>query len=325
MNEASTFLGLLVNFSSMFTAPSLNNFIAIACGWVLCVGRRTISRVIQVGGLNGAPRHHSIFYRFFSRARWHADGLGKCVFQLVLKHLDATQSIYLTVDDTLCRKSGAHLWGGGMHHDPLRSNYGRGKTLVKFFSFGHNWVIVCVVIPLPWNAARFMAIPVAFRLYRSKKRCPSEQYQKRTVLAREMVESILDWIPEEREVYLIGDTEYACREVVRNLPKRIIFVGPMCMDAALNEPPPTYNGIGRPRKKGKRRLSPEQLAATKRIRWKPHSLTLYGRQVTILMKTQVCLWYRVAGSKLVRMVVTRDPKGPIEDRAYFVTETNKSV
>ena len=34
---------------------------------------------------------------------------------------------------------------------------------------------------------------------------------------------------------------------------------------------------------------------------------LYGRYVTILMKTQVYLWYRVAGSKLVRMVVTRDP------------------
>jgi hypothetical protein len=33
-----------------------------------------------------------------------------------------------------------------MHHDPLLSNYGRGKSLVKFFSFGHNWVIVCVCI-----------------------------------------------------------------------------------------------------------------------------------------------------------------------------------
>ena len=71
--------------------------------------------------------------------------------------------------------------------------------------------------------------------------CPSGQYQKRTVLAREVVETVLDWIPEQRKVYLIGDTEYACREVVRHLAKRIIFA-------------------------------------------------------------QVCLWYRVAGSKLVRMV-----------------------
>jgi len=136
---------------------------------------------------------------------------------------------------------------------------------------------------------------------------------------------VLNWIPEEREVYLIGDTEYACREVVRHLPKRIIFVGPMCMDAALNDPPPTYNGIGRPREKGKCRRSPEQLAATKRIRWKSHRLMLYGRYVTVLMKTQVCLWYRVAGSKLVRMVVTRDPKGRIEDRAYFITDAQKNV
>ena len=119
--------------------------------------------------------------------------------------------------------------------------------------------------------------------------CPSGQYQKRTVLAREVVETVLDWIPEQRKVYLIGDTEYACREVVRHLAKRIIFVGPMCMDAALHDPPPKYNGVGRPRKKGKRRLSPQQLATWKRIQWKPHTLTLYGRQVTVLMKTQVCL------------------------------------
>jgi hypothetical protein len=67
-------------------------------------------------------------------------------------------------------------------------DYGRGKSLVKFFSFGHNWVIVCLCIRTPWNENRFMAVPTAFRMYRSKKRCPKKQYRKRTELAREMVE-----------------------------------------------------------------------------------------------------------------------------------------
>jgi hypothetical protein len=108
----------------------------------------------------GIHRHHSVFYYFYSRARWLPDEPSRHLFQLTLQLLPEHLSICLTVDDTLSRKSGPQIFGGGMHHDPLLSNYGRGKTLVKFFSFGLNWVILCVVIPLPWNTERFMAIPI---------------------------------------------------------------------------------------------------------------------------------------------------------------------
>jgi len=182
----------------MFTCPSLWTFITLACGFVLSTGRRTISRVIQLGCFAEGKRHHSIFYRFFSRAVWLPNELGKRVFHLALELglLPENMRIILTVDDTLCRKSGAHIWGGGMHHDALLSNYGRGKSLVKF----HNWVIVCVCIRTPWNENRWMAVPIAFRLYRSKKRCPKEQYRKRTQLARdeELAQSFsLRWTQEE--------------------------------------------------------------------------------------------------------------------------------
>jgi hypothetical protein len=243
-----------------------------------------------------------------------------------LKMLPDDAVIILTVDDTLCRKSGAHIWGGGMHHDALLSNYGRGKSMVKFFSFGHNWVIVCLCIQAPWNENRWMAVPIAFRLYRSKKRCPKEQYRKRTELAREMVEELNEQIPKDRAVLLVGDTEYACREVVRGLPKRIEFIGPMSMDAALFDPPPANaKGRGRPRKKGRRLLSPKQLIAAEHIGWEPHDMLLYGKTVTVLIKSQTCLWYTVAGGRLVRMIVTRDPSGRIDDRAYFCTDAQMSV
>jgi hypothetical protein len=327
MVEASSFHCLLVNFSSMFTEPSFKNFMSLVCGWAICAGRRTISRVIQLGDFGEERRHHSIFYRFFSRAVWLPNELGRRVCKLAVELLPEGSTIVLTVDDTLCRKSGAHIWGGGMHHDPLLSNYGRGKSLVKFFSFGHNWVIVCICIPTPWNRNRAMAVPVAFRLYRSKKRCPKEQYRKRTELAREMIEEINTWLPEHRAVILVGDTEYACREVVRGLPKRIEFVGPMSMDAALFEPPPEEKaeGRGRPRKKGRRLLSPRQLIAAEHTPWEPHEMLLYGKTVTVLIKTQLCLWYTVSGSRFVRMIVTRDPNGRIEDRAYFSTDAKMSV
>ncbi|MDJ0765886.1 MAG: transposase [Myxococcota bacterium] len=330
INEHSSFQGLLVNFSSIFTEPSFRNFMALVSGWALGTGRRTISRVIQVAGFGEEQsRHHSIFYRFFSRARWTSDKLGRVVLSLVLKLIPDNLPIILTVDDTLCRKSGAHLWGGGMHHDALLSNYGRGKSFVKFFSFGHNWVIVCVCISMPWNKDRWMAVPVAFRLYRSKKRCPKAKYRKRTELAREMLSELEPQIPQARAVIIVGDTEYACREVVRNLPPRMDFIGPMAMDAALYETPPKKkSGRGRPCKKGKRLKSPKQLIKDRSFRWKPQEMLLYGRQVKVLVKTQTCLWYTVAGGRLVRMIVTRDPNGRIEDRAYFSTDaemTSKEI
>ena len=325
--EASSFHGLLVNLSPIFTEPSFRNFTALIGGWLLCTGRRTISRVIQVSSLQAAAmKHHSSFYRFFSRAVWNSDKLGECILQLVLEVLPEGFRLVLTVDDTLCRKGGAHIWGGGMHHDGVRSTYGGASGAMKLLSFGHNWVILCVCIPFPWNEKRAIAVPVGFRLYRSKKMCAVRQYRKRTELARELVESVVARIPGNRQVILVGDTEYACCEIVRNLPRTVIFVGPMNMGAALYDPPPPKGtNRGRPRRKGKRIRSPKQLIADNRTRWKKRTLVLYGKEVKVLTKTQVCLWYTVAGSRLVRMIVTRDPKGRIEDRAYFVTDPAMGV
>jgi len=327
LTEASSLQSLLVNFSPVFTEPSFKNFVALAGSWLLCTGRRTISRVIQVSGLgNERRRHHSSLYRFFSRAVWDVDKLGMCILQLVLELLPADARLTFTVDDTLCRKGGAHIWGGGIHHDGVRSTSSGAGGAMKLLSFGHNWVILCLCLPLPWNAKRAIAVPVGFRLYRSKKRCPLTQYRKRTELARELVEKVVARIPEDRKVMLVGDTEYACHVVVRGLPEGVEFVGPMNMGAALYDLPPakgTYRG--RPRKKGTRIRSPRQLIADKRTRWKRRTVLLYGREVEVLVKAQVCLWYTVAGSRPVRMIVTRDPKGRIEDRAYFSTDAEMGV
>jgi hypothetical protein len=82
---------------------------------------------------------------------------------------------------------------------------------------------------------------------------------------------------------------------------------------------------GYPRKKGRRLPSPQQLIVDDSVPWQRRTVLLYGRAVDVLIKTQVGLWYRVAGSRCVRMIVTRDPKRRIEERAYFTTDVDMGV
>jgi hypothetical protein len=51
-------------------------------------------------------RHISVFHRFFSRAIWALDDLGRALFGLAVAWIPAEQLPYLVIDDTLTRKSG---------------------------------------------------------------------------------------------------------------------------------------------------------------------------------------------------------------------------
>ena len=313
---------ILLRFRGCFTAPGFCHFVALVVGWVLCVRSHTISRIIQAAG-SLVERHYTSVYRFLSMSPWSVDNVSKQLFLLYLPWLPRV--IEFLGDDTLCHRSGPHVFGADMHYDAVASSYGRGTDnhRVRTLSFGHNWVVLAVWVPLPWNS-RGIAIPVAFRLYRSPRRCPEEEYRKRSELMLELVELVADWIPKGRRACLAVDREYCCKTVVRALPKGFSLIGPMPKNAALFAPPPEYNGRGRPRVKGERLPSPCQLAKDS-DRWKKTKVTAYGREPTMLIQSVDCLWYTVAGQDLGRVVLTRDPDGVLDDRAYFSTDPNLSV
>ena len=94
----STVLDILLSFRSCFSGPSFFNFTALIVGWILCQGRHSISRVIQAAGDLTDGKDHSIFYRFFSRAKWTADAVGKVLFKLFLPLVG--KEVLAIVDDT---------------------------------------------------------------------------------------------------------------------------------------------------------------------------------------------------------------------------------
>src|SRR6266478_7437671 len=81
-----SFAPLLFAFQPCFTRPSFVSFWALTCAWILCSGRRSLTRIIQSAQLTEF-KHFCSFHRFFSQARWNLDDLGRCVFQLLFTFL----------------------------------------------------------------------------------------------------------------------------------------------------------------------------------------------------------------------------------------------
>jgi len=319
-----TLATVLDSFGGLFGRPTYRTFVSLVLGWVLCRGRHTITRVILAARATGADGHHARFYRFFAKSVWRGDvdELGRRVLALLLPLLPRT--IELIVDDTLCRKGGPQVFGAAMHHDAVASSYGGAGGAQRVLSFGHNWVVLSVRVPVPWAAGRAIAVPLLARLYRGKKRTPKRQYRKRTEQALAMLERVLEWLPDDRDVRVLGDSAYTCRTLVRALPEHVVFAGPVIMNAALDEPPPPYAGFGRPRLRGRRLPSPILLRKAKKSAWTPIETEIYGRTVSLLVQSVECLWWTVAKSRKVRVVLARDPSGRYADRAFFATDPTLS-
>jgi DDE superfamily endonuclease len=332
-----SFLGLLAAFAGCFTAPSYRSFELLVIGWVHCLGRRTITAVAVASGAVG-QRHISVFHRFFSRAAWAVDDLGRVVFGLAVAWIPADQPLYLVIDDTLARKGGKGVALASMHHDPLLSTARK-----PFFSFGHVWVVLAIWVPLPMGGTRGFALPVLFRLYVGAKRGgqrdapsrattgarpraaqaahpPASKRPTKLELAREMVALAATWAG-DRLVYVLVDSAYAGQELLRRRPAKVHIVSRLRMDAALwTRPRRRCPGqIGRPRKRGKRVPAPQALAAGWR-RWRPLPVTLYGRTVTPHVFALTALWYAALPEHPIRIVVVRDPTGRRQDEAFFCTD-----
>jgi SRSO17 transposase len=331
-----TFVVLLAAFQPCFTAPSHCNFQLLVTGWVHCLGRRTITAVTLASGAVGT-RHVSAFHRFFSRARWNLDAVGRVLCTLAVAWIPADQPLYVLIDDTLARKRGKCIALGSMHHDPLLSTARK-----PFFSFGHVWVVLALWVPLPMGGQRGFALPLLFRLYVGAKRggkadAPSRpgagrRSQAATTaaqgaprhtkleLARDLIALVAQWAG-ERVIYVVCDSAYAASTLLEARPANVHIISRLRMDAALwtSPPPRRPRDKGRPRKKGRRLPNPQATAARCR-KWRALPVTIYGRQVTTQTFSFTALWYSALPTHPIRIVVVRDPSGKRKDEAFFCTD-----
>lgn len=172
-------LACLCSFEPCFRSPSFARFVTLMSGWVLCVGKHTVTGVMRAAGVADEP--HSGYHRFFNRGVWSPQDVGLVVLSMVLGLVGRTDRVRLTLDDSLARHTGKRISAAGMHLDPLLSSGAK-----KFFHFGHNWVVLAVAVTMPWG--KTYSLPVFARLYRSSKTAAKEglEYLKKTQIASDM-------------------------------------------------------------------------------------------------------------------------------------------
>lgn len=137
--------GLVGSARGAFGGPSFAKLKVLAAGWVLAGGARTVTAALVASRVAGV-RHHEAFHRFFSRAKWCPDEVGRLLFERLLPCVD-NAAIEVVLDDTLAAKKGPKVFGLGTHLDAVRSTRRH-----RIFTFGHVWVVLAVRVKLPFSA-----------------------------------------------------------------------------------------------------------------------------------------------------------------------------
>lgn len=277
-----------------FSKRSWPYVLATALPWLLCSGQRCVSRLASLGA---HARSLSGYYRFLSDGKWRLEILFRSLFGLIAGTF-AAGKLTLVLDDTLCPKWGKGIFGTGSFFDHTsRPRPG--------YIWGHNWVVLAVVVQL--GAAAWVALPFRIALYRSQRSCRNGEFRTRHVIAAEALRKVREWF--SGPILLLADGAYYNRSLVGPaLDLGIEVTSRIRSDARLRKPSPP-----RPRK-GKRGRKPT------RGDWMPRltafarsdacfvrqEVAIYGKTVTLLLREVVGYWPPLR--RVVKVVIAKDPK-----------------
>jgi hypothetical protein len=304
---------LLVSLAPAFRQEVHALFCQMVAAWIVCLGRRTISRVWETTG-QAEQRNHAAAFRLFSQAVWNWDEVCRLLAIRILTTLVPGTRVWLVVDDTLCHKRGAKVAFGGIFLDAVLSTKKH-----KVFRFGNNWVLVGVIVELSCRPNRYFCLPLLWRVYQKQGSKSQKDHRTKSQLAAAMIAVVAGWFP-ERHFLVVADSAYIGKHLLRQRPAHVEALGPLCWKAAL------YEAVAEPvrgRRHGPRLATPAALLADDE-HWPAETLTIpfksgQERALEVKVIPGVC-WYTVAGAAAVQVVLVRDPQGEWRNEALVCTD-----
>lgn len=312
----SSFERVVLALCPCFSHPTAETFRSLVWGWVLCLGRRALTRVVACAG-DRATKSVESYNRFFSKSRWNLEEVWRALLvNIVLPTLCPEGVVQIAIDDTTTQRWGRCVAFAAYFRDATRSTPTR-----DVMHWSNNWVVACLLLRLPFWPTRVISLPIFASLYRREDDCKGPiEFRTRIQLALNAIKTISGWIP-DRRVQVVADGFFASGDVIRFLPGNAYFVSRMRRDATLNAVPaePRPKGKkGHPVWKGARLGKLKDIA--RKAKFCPIRALQYGKSRKLLVHTFVALWWHVAKRQPFRIVIIRDPKGRQPDDYFFTTD-----
>lgn len=313
---------LLMAFAPLFSQPVFLRVQVLLVGAILAPGKRTVTAALRVMGLAQEP-HFQNYHRVLNRACWSSRLAAGLLLRLLVRTFVPTGPILVGIDETLERRRGEKIAAKGVYRDAARSS----RSCMTQAS-GLRWLVMMLLVTIPW-AGRVWALPF-FTVLAPSERYHQQRGQRHKTLAdwaRQMIGQLRRWLP-VRDLVVVADSTYAVLELLdgcAHLAPPVTMITRLRLDAALYEPAPARapGTMGRPRKKGKRLPTLEQVRDNPKTRWRkitvPRWYSQGPRAVQIVSKTGV--WYHT-GKPVVplRWVLIRDPGKKFATQALLCTD-----
>ena len=315
MDQLTPSLAALVAIDAgCFRVEVFEMFRSMLGAWIVCLGRRTISRVWETTG-RSQSEDHSAAFRLFSEATWNWDEVCRLLILDILAHLVPGMHVWLVVDDTLCHKRGAHVAFGGIFLDPVMSTAKR-----KLFRFGNNWVTLGVVVQLPFRPDRYYCLNVLWRVCEKRGSKSRDEHRTKPQLAAEMVQKVAEWLPQYK-FHVVADVAYLSQSLLKHRADNVELIGPLRWDTVLTEP--LSPSARRGRKRGDRLPALKEILNGNDPRWLLQRIRLvYPRgekELDVKVLRNVC-WYQAAGPRPLMVVLVHDPEGKWRDEVLLSTD-----
>ena len=177
-------------------------------GAVLARGRRTVTTWIRAAKLSG---QYQSCYVAVAAAGKRADRIALRLFIEVVRPLLAGATrLTLALDDTPTKRSGPHVQGAGVHHNPAPGPAGSS------YVYGHVFVVLAILVT--HEAWGTVALPLLSRLHVRKKDLPAidpkhrPEFRTKLELAVELLRWARPWLDPLKLAALGGGRRRLCRQ-----------------------------------------------------------------------------------------------------------------
>jgi hypothetical protein len=320
-------------FAPLFSRPVFKNALELMGAHFLCKGKRTVTNLLKCLEKHKDSKFTKYYY-VLRKAKWSTFEASKILFLLIInKLLPNDAQIEINIDSHLNKRKGPKIKGLGYHRDAVASSKHQ-----KVLATGHNWLVATLQVNIFGSKYKWSLPFLSYLLTPEKPLSSSrntadlkgkKRHKKMTKVASQFILQIRRWLGPEREIVVVADSAFCCREICKTCIKHnVIFCTQLRLDASLHDFPPTQKGKrGRPRVVGKRLPNLETLLSDKKQRWIRLQAPWYSNKVKDLdVLTGTCIWYHNSvGGVPIRWVLTKDPLGQNKPIAILVTDFKVSA